>query len=317
MERRKVGTSDLEVSPVGLGTWAMGNDFFGTVNDADSIDAIHAAIDNGINLIDTAPAYGSGHAEEVVGKALEGCRESVVVATKVGVTRSTGGIDLSPTAIRTQVEGSLRRLKIETIDLYQIHYPDPKTPLEETMQTLVKIQEEGKIRHICVSNFDEALMDRAKKNAPIVSLQPQYSLINRDIERGLVPYCLEHQIGLITYGTLAGGILTGKYREIPSFSESDRRSQFYDYFHEPIWSGAQRLVSDLETIARNYSRPVAEVVINWLYWQPGITAVLVGAKNADQARMNAGSMLWELSSDDLDEIDDLSTNALRTRNELV
>ena len=305
METRRLGKTDLQVSVVGLGTWALGGDFFGAVDDDQSVRAIQAAVDSGINLVDTAPAYGAGHAEEVVGRALEGRRDRVVVATKVGVLREGGEFirNLKPESIRKEIDDSLRRLRVDVIDLYQVHWPDTDTPLEDSLEELARIREAGKFRYLGVSNFGPELMDRAAAVTEIVSLQPHYSLLRRDIERDALPYCRERGLGVLSYGTLAGGILTGKFREIPKFEEGDRRGDFYDFFKEPVWSRVQGLLDVLGTIADERGRTTAQVAVRWAVQQPGITTALVGAKTPEQARSNAEAGDWELSADELRRID--------------
>jgi aryl-alcohol dehydrogenase-like predicted oxidoreductase len=311
---RTLGKSDLRVSAVGLGTWAMGNDFWGHVEDRDAIATIQAAVERGITLIDTAPAYGNGHAERLIGKAVKGRRrEGVVVATKVGVQRTAEGyeVDLRPEEIRRQAEESLVNLGTDTIDLYQIHWPDPKIHLAHSLEALIRLREEGKIRYPGVCNFPVALLDQARAAADVVSSQPHYSLLEREIEAEQVRYCLDHGIGLIPYGTLGGGVLTGKYGRIPRFAEGDRRAEFYDYFHEPLWSRIQGMLERLRLIAQHYGKPLSQLVINWTLWQPGITSVLVGAKSTEQAVSNAEAAEWELSNDELETIDELSAMVRR------
>lgn len=304
MEYRQLGNSDLKVSSVGLGTWAMGGDFYGKTDDEESINTIHAAIDSGINLIDAAPAYGDGHAEKVVGKALKGRRDSVILATKVGVKRDGKKFlrTLKPESIRQEIDDSLRRLDVDVIDLYQIHWPDPDTPIEDALDELIKIQGAGKFRHLGVSNFKVDLLEQAREVTDIVSLQPQYSLLRRKIEGKVLPYCRENNIGVLGYGTLAGGILTGKFKKIPDLDREDRRSEFYDFFKEPDWSNIQNLLDILRDIAAKRDVPVPQVAINWAAQQPGITSALVGAKTADQAKSNAGAGEWNLSDDELKRI---------------
>jgi aryl-alcohol dehydrogenase-like predicted oxidoreductase len=304
MQDRNLGWTDLKVSRVGLGTWAMGDDFWGSVDDQESIRTIHAAIDNGISLVDTAPAYGNGHSEEVVGKAIKGRRDRVVVATKVGIQKSGGKLqkNLSPDSVRQEIEDSLRRLGVESIDLYQIHWPDPKTPLEETLEVLLKAQEAGKFRYLGVSNFDTALMDKVRSITELASLQPPFSLMQRDIEDEILPYCHEHNIGVLSYGTLSGGILTGKFREYPTFEEGDQRAKFYPAFNPKTWDKVQNVVDALREIASERNVPVAQVAINWATAQPGMTCALVGAKKPEQAISNAAAGQWELSNAELERI---------------
>ena len=304
MEYRQLGLSDLKVSEVGLGTWAIGSEFYGKTDDQESIRTIRAAIDSGINLIDTAPAYGNGHAEEVVGRAIEGRRDEIVLATKVGVKRKGKQFprDLRPESIRQEIDDSLRRLNVDVIDLYQIHWPDPDTPIEVALGELLKIQETGKFRYLGVSNFKTDLLKTSLEVANIVSLQPQYSLLRRKIEGQLLPFCREQDIGVLSYGTLAGGILTGKFRELPELDEDDRRAEFYDFFREPVWSKVQQLLDVLREIASARDVPVPQVAINWAAQQPGITSALVGAKTVAQAKSNACAGGWQLSDEELKRI---------------
>ncbi len=308
MDYRKLGNSDLSVSAIGLGTWAMGDDFFGRVDDTESIAAIHAALDSGVTLVDTAPAYGNGHAEEVVGKALSGHRANVVVATKCGIVRQDGAFirNLNPASIRKEIDASLRRLQVDVIDLYQIHWPDKSTPVEDTVEELEKIQESGKFRYLGVSNFSPKLMDQIRALTDIVSVQPQYSMLDRRIEGDVLPYAIAYDMGVLGYGTLAGGVLTGKYRDIPEFSEDDRRGHFYDFFREPLWGRIQGLLDTLRAVATDRNVSVAQVAINWTVQQRGITTALVGAKRPEQAVSNAEAGNWKLTDEELTGI----TNAI-------
>lgn len=308
MRYRTLGNSNLEVSVVGLGTWAMGADFFGAVDDSESVRAIHAALDSGINLIDTAPAYGAGHAEEVVGRALKeaGHPENVIVATKVGILRTEGEFrrNLKPESVRKEIHDSLRRLNVDCVDLYQIHWPDPDTPLDDTLAELRKIHDAGKFRHLGVSNFSGEQIDQCRAVLPVVSAQPHYSLLQRDAEADVIPYCYRNNIGLLGYGTYAGGILTGKFREPPQFEEGDHRAAFYQFFEEPVWTQVQKLLDVLREIASHRNVEVAEVSRNWAIRENGgVTTALVGAKNERQAASNATGTDWQLTSEELDRID--------------
>jgi aryl-alcohol dehydrogenase-like predicted oxidoreductase len=304
MKYRKLGKSDLQVSTVGLGTWAIGNDFWGSVDDDESVRALQAGLDAGINLIDTAPAYGAGHAEEVVGRAIAGRRDEVVVATKVGIIRTEDDFvrNLKPDSVRQEVDDSLRRLGVDTIDLYQIHWPDPKTPIDETMTELNKAQQAGKFRYLGVSNFNIKQMEELSQFGELVSLQPHYSLLKRDIEGKVVQYCIDNDLGIVNYGTLAGGILSGKFREIPQFEDGDYRHKFYPWFKEPAWSKIQSMLDVLREIADDRGVSVAQVAINWTTQQPGITSALVGAKNPAQAESNAGGGDFELTGEEIERI---------------
>ena len=304
MEYRLLGKSELSVSVIGLGTWALGGKDWGPIDEGEAITAIQKAIDCGINLIDTAPIYGNGYSEEIVGKAIKACRHRVIIATKCGIHQRGNEIvnDLKPKAIRRELENSLKRMGIEVIDLYQCHWPDPNTPIEDTMGEMLKMKAEGKIRYIGVSNFDTFLLERALKVAPIVSNQVPYSLVNREIERRLLPFCKEQGVGILAYGPLGGGILTGKYKEKPIFKRGDARSFFYTYYEEPHWSRIQMLLKDVEQISVRYSKPISQIAINWIRQQPGISTVLVGARNPKQAEANAAAGTWQLSAEDLASI---------------
>ena len=302
MKYRYLGNSNLEVSAVGLGTWAYGNDIFGEVDDQQSIRAIRTAVDAGITLIDTAPAYGAGHSEVVVGKAIDGIRDQVVIASKCGTHRDGPKYirDLSPQRIRKEIEDSLRRLNIEQIDLYQIHWPDPDTPLEESVEELLKLKKEGKFKYLGVCNFGVELMDQISEMTDVISLQPQYSLLKRDIEAEILPYLIENNFGSLSYGTLGGGILSGKYKERPEFNdEKDNRDGFYPFFKEENWSQTQELISLMEEIAENHNQSPAQIAINWSIHRPGITTALVGAKTEKQARENAAAADFELNEEEM------------------
>jgi aryl-alcohol dehydrogenase-like predicted oxidoreductase len=304
MRYRKLGNSRLEVSVVGLGTWVLGGDHWGKTDDNQSIATIRKAIDVGINLIDTAPAYGEGHAEEITGRAIKGLREKVVIATKCGVHRVGKEFKfiLKPEEIRKELEHSLRRLDIETIDLYQCHWPDPDTPIEDTMAEMLKMKDEGKIRYIGVSNFEVPLLRKAIAAAPVVSLQPHYSLLERKIEKEILPFCREKEVGILAYGSLGSGILTGKYRQPPQFKKGDARSFFYPFYKEPYWSRTQELLAEMRKVADRRGKPNAQVAINWVNQQEGVTSALVGARTPDQSLTNAGAGEWELSKGEVDSI---------------
>lgn len=314
MKYRYLGNSDLKVSAVGLGTWAYGNDTFGRVEDKQSINAIRAAVDAGINLIDTAPAYGDGHAEEVVGRAIKGIRDQVIVASKCGTHRDGPKYvrDLSPKTIRSEIESSLKRLNIEQIDLYQIHWPDPDTPLEESVEELLKLKKEGKFRHLAVCNFGIELMDQISEMTEIVSLQPQYSLLKRDIDQEILPYLIKNNLGSLSYGTLGGGILSAKYKERPDFDdEKDNRAGFYPFFREENWEQTQELIDLMREIAAAHNQSPAQLAINWAINRPGITTALVGAKTEKQAQENAAAADFKLSEEEMLSLSNKSEEVIK------
>ena len=304
MEYRRLGSSTLKVSPVGLGTWAIGADFWGAIDDNESISAIQAGIDAGINFIDTAPAYGAGHSEEVVGKAIRGRRSQVIIATKLGIIRTADDFikNLRPESVRKEIDDSLGRLGVDTIDLWQVHWPDPNTPLEDTLGELSRIKESGKFRYLGVSNFDTALMERARRVMEVVSLQPHYSLLERTIEAEILPYCISHDVGVVGYGTLAAGLLTGKFKEIPTFEKGDQRADFYDFFKEPYFSRVQKFLASVSDIAKELDKSVAQVVINWTFSRKGVTTALVGARTPAQAKQNAAAGSFTLNQEHFDRI---------------
>jgi len=232
MQYQKIGNNDLNVSPLCLGTWAFGGDFWGGGEEQDCIDAVHCAIDEGINFIDTAPIYSAGESERIVGKAIKGKRDKVILATKCGLSFDNDKIenDLSPDAINAEIDESLKRLQVDYIDLYQCHWPDEKTPLPETLEALYKIQLDGKIRYVGLSNYSPGDVIKASQSMEIVTSQNQYSLLDRSVERDLVSVLRKRNIGLLAYGPLAGGILTGKYKEPPKFKDADARKFFYKYY---------------------------------------------------------------------------------------
>lgn len=309
MELRAIGASGIQTSAVGLGTWAMGGWQWGGTDEKNAIDAIHAAIDAGITLIDTAPAYGMGLSEEIVGKALQGRRDKVTLATKCGLVWHTQQGNyffdedgkpvhryLGAESIRHEVEQSLKRLQTDYIDLLQTHWQDPTTPISETMQTLLELKAEGKIRAIGVSNVTPAQMDAYRAVGPLDSDQEQYSMIDREIETALLPYTRQHHIAMLAYSPLALGLLTGKIGPERTFEGDDQR------IGEPRFSIENRarvaaLLDEFRPIAEAHSLSIPQLVIAWTAAQPGVTHVLVGARNPAQAVENAAAGQAQLSPD--------------------
>jgi aryl-alcohol dehydrogenase-like predicted oxidoreductase len=316
MQTRKLGNSDLHITPVGYGAWAIGGSGWqfgwGSQDDNDSIAAIHRSLELGVNWIDTAAVYGLGHSEEVVGRALKswpGPRPYVF--TKGGRswdTQGNVGITLKADSIRREVEDSLRRLSVEVIDLYQIHWPpDPDSAeLEEGWSTLASLQQQGKVRWIGVSNFNVQQLRRAQAIAPVTSLQPRYSLVHREIEDQVLPYCLREGIGVIVYSPMASGLLTGAMtRERAANLPKDDWRKTHPDFTEPMLSRNLALVERLEEIARRHNRSTGEVAIAWTLHNPAVTGAIVGARNARQADgvMRAGEL--HLSDEEVTEIEDI------------
>jgi aryl-alcohol dehydrogenase-like predicted oxidoreductase len=315
MPTRTLGNSDLNITPVGYGAWAVGGSgwqfAWGSQDDDDSIAAIHRSLDLGVNWIDTAAVYGLGHSEEVVGRALKSWSgRRPYVFTKCGLRWDAKGEVqkiLSADSIRREVEDSLRRLSLDVIDLYQIHWPpDPDSPaLEEGWSTLANLKREGKVRWIGVSNFNVQQLKRAQAIAPITSLQPPYSLIHREVEEDILPYCLHKGIGAIVYSPMASGLLTGAmtHARAAKLPNNDWRKGHPD-FTEPNLSRNLTLVDRLREIAKRHNRSVGEVAIAWTLRNPAVTGAIVGARNAKQAEgvMPAGDL--RLNDKEVSEIDD-------------
>ena len=292
--------STREVSAIALGTWVFGGDAWGEIDEEECIATVKTAIDHGINLIDTAPIYGDGLAERIVGRALQGQGAQVFVATKCGLVKKGRrvGNNLSPESIQQELEDSLKRLKRDYVDLYQCHWPDPGTPVEETMQCLNRLKLQGKIRFIGVSNFDTALLTKAGTSADVVSLQSQYSLLERGMEKAEIPFCIQNNINIMAYGVLGGGILTGKYKTPPQFAGSDARRFFYKFYQPAAFQEVQDFLKKLE----RFNRPLNQIALNWASQQPAVTCVLVGCRSPQQVTDNLRALDWELSPDELNEI---------------
>lgn len=304
MQYKTLGMTGISVSQIALGTWAMGSDFFGSVEDKESIAAIHASLDAGVNLIDTSPAYGAGHAEEIVGKAVKDRRDQAVICTKTGTVRLPGKFvrDLRPEAIRAELDASLRRLGVDYIDIWLLHWPDANVPLEETAQAIAELKKTGKFKHFGVSNFTMEQIKTINQFLPVEVLQPQYSILVRD-KASLIEEAASKNIGIMSYGSLAGGILTGKYQAPPAFEQSDTRSNFYPFFKEPLWGNTQALLKQLRQLSDKLGRPLAEIAINYASQHPLIDTALVGAKSVLQAAANAAAAGWILSPKDRAAID--------------
>lgn len=305
MEYRKLGKSDMRISPVCLGSWVFGGDSWGRADDEESVRVVKRAVEKGINLIDTAPVYGSGRAERVIGRAIRDMPEKPLIATKCGLQMKGRSIrpNLSAEFIREEVENSLRRLNVDRIDLYQCHWPDPRTSLEETFSALLELRDEGKIRYAGLSNFQAEEMSRAADRGVAVSDQVRYSVLDREVEEELIPLCGEKGFSLLCYGTLGGGILTGKYSTCPDFPRGDVRSFFYKYYREPFWSRARRVVDVMEEVASRRGVPVSQVAVNWVLGHDEVAGCIVGCRDLEQLESNAGAADWALDAGDVDIIE--------------
>jgi aryl-alcohol dehydrogenase-like predicted oxidoreductase len=318
MKLRKLGLSDLNITPLGIGAWAIGGgkwEFaWGPQNDDESVAAIHAGLDRGLNWIDTAAVYGLGHSEMVVGRAIEGLGRRPYIFTKCSlVWDESGNIshNLQAASILREAEDSLRRLKIDAIDLYQIHWPawkgqpESASPgsIEEAMGALAKLKAEGKIRHIGVSNFDAQQMRRALSVAPIASLQPQYSLLSTGVESSSLPFALVNHIGVIVYSPMASGMLTGAMtrERIASLPADDWRKNSPN-LQEPLLSRNLRLVDRLRAVGDRHNASPGEVALAWTLRNPAVTGAIGGVRTAQQVDGVVGAGDVELSPDDILEI---------------
>lgn len=310
MQTRQLGNSDMQITPIGFGAWAIGGGGWaygwGSQDDNESIGAIQRALDLGINWIDTAPIYGLGRSEQVVARAIKG-RTKPYLFTKCAMLWDSNrkiSFGLKADSVRREVEASLSRLQIDVIDLYQIHWPNPDAEIEEAWATITKLKEEGKIRYACVSNFNIQQMERAIKIAPITSLQPPYSMLERGIETEILPFCQNNNIGVIGYSPMRSGLLTGKMtkQRAANFAQDDWRRKSPD-FQEPRLSANLDLVDKLAGIGAKHGKSAGEVAIAWTLRHPAVTAAIVGARSAEQVDGIIGSGDFRLSPDELDQVD--------------
>jgi aryl-alcohol dehydrogenase-like predicted oxidoreductase len=316
MNTKTVAKIDEALSAVGFGCWAIGGDWNNTT-DQSSIDAVQRAVDLGINLFDVAPVYGFGHAEEVLGKSLKGRRQKVVVASKCGLLwdeQRNITNNLTAKSILWEIDNSLRRLNTDHIDIYQLHWPDPNTPIEETMEALQSIKEAGKIRYIGVSNFSVELMKQAMEIGMIVSYQGLYNMLERNPEsyheipltyrtqEEILPFCQEHGLAFFPYSPLFQGLLTGTFKARGNFDDNDMRANnpklkgesFQTYFE---------MVEKLKGFAQEIGKPLSQVAINWLIKQDAVTSVICGAQNIQHIEENVASTEWDLTDDLMTQID--------------
>ncbi len=311
MQTQRLGRTGMEITRIGFGAWAIGGggwEFgWGSQDERAAVEAIERATERGINWIDTAPVYGHGKSERLVGRAVRGMAERPFIFTKCSMLWDEHGSvyrSLSADSIRRECEASLRRLDIDAIDLYQIHWPEPEPDIEEGWATLVRLRDEGLVRHIGVSNFDVAQMQRIARIAPVESLQPPYSLIRRAIEPEILPYCAAQDIGVIVYSPMASGLLTGAMtrERIARMPPDDWRQRSADY-QEPKLSANLALVDTLRQIGARHGAMAGAVAVAWTLRHPAVTAAIVGARSAAQVEDVIAGALLELSDDDLAELE--------------
>lgn len=311
MQTRLLGCSDIKITPLGIGTWAIGgpegNYNWGPQDDQDSIEAIHKALDLGVNWIDTAPAYGKGHSEEMVGRALKGRSPRPYVFTKNSLAWKEDRVIfncLKAESLRKECEDSLRRLKVEALDLWQIHWPNPDADIEEGWSEMARLQKAGKVRWIGLSNFSVSQMKRAQTIAPIASLQPPYSAIRRDIETEILPFCAKENIGVIPYSPMQAGLLSGRMSKerVAQLAESDWRRK-NDYFQEPKLSRNLALQDVFSKIAARHQSTAGVAALAWVLRRSEVTGAIVGVRNAKQVEELAPALEFRLSPAELKEIE--------------
>jgi aryl-alcohol dehydrogenase-like predicted oxidoreductase len=313
LETRRFGKTDMEITRIGFGSWAIGgggwSGAWGPQDDEEAVGAIRRAVNLGLNWIDTAAVYGLGHSEELVARALKGLPESErpYVFTKCSrVWDESGNVsdNLKKDSVKRECEDSLRRLQADVIDLYQVHWPRPEEDIKEGWSALAELKDEGKVRHIGVSNFDVSQMERAQSIAPVETLQPPYNLLNCGIEKEILPYCAEQDIGVIVYSPMRSGLLTGKMtrERVQNLPSNDWRRNNSD-FQEPRLSRNLELVELLEEIGKEHGRSPAEVAIAWTLRHLAVTAAIVGGRRPDQVDGIIGAAEFRMSEDELESIE--------------
>jgi aryl-alcohol dehydrogenase-like predicted oxidoreductase len=314
LETITIPGTDLKATRIALGTWAIGGFMWGGTDDAESIRTIHSAIDRGINLIDTAPVYGFGHSEEIVGKALaEIGRDKALIATKAGLDWHDGNPfrNASKARIRREVEDSLRRLRTDVIDIYQVHWPDPQTPIEETARTMDELLQAGKIRAIGVSNYSVEEMRAFRAVAPLHVAQPPYNLFEREAEAGVLPYCRDNRIATLAYGSLCRGLLSGRMKADTSFTGDDlRRSD--PKFQPPRFQQYLQATERLDAFAREaYGKRILNLAVRWVLDRQPLSTALWGARHPGQLDGVADVMGWKLDAAALAKIDRIVADCVR------
>jgi aryl-alcohol dehydrogenase-like predicted oxidoreductase len=312
MQMRKLGYTDLKLTTVGLGTWAMGGPWqfgWGPQDDDEAIAAISVSLETGINWIDTAPVYGLGHSEELVGKVLKQTSQKPIVATKCSLLwndKKEKVSCLKAQSIRQECHASLGRLGVETIDLYQIHWPEPEEDIEQAWEEMARLAKEGKIRYLGVSNCNIEQTKRLQEIHPVASLQPPYSMLHREVEDELLAYCAQNDIGVVAYSPMQRGLLTGKFspERLANLPLDDHRRKNPD-FHEPQFTATLELVEQLKPIAERNGKTLAQLSISWVLRRPEVTAAIAGARKPEQILETAPASDWDLNEEDIDQIEQL------------
>ncbi len=306
---RKLGNAGPELTEIGFGAWAIGGPWkygWGPQDDTESKKAIDAALDLGINWIDTAAVYGLGHSEEVVGEAVTGKRQKVLLATKCGLVWDSNGRvegNITPESIEREADASLKRLRTDYIDLYQIHWPDRKNPEDIAWEAMLRLKEKGKVRFCGVSNFDVSKLTRCLEKGHIDSLQPPYSLVKRAVERAELPFCEKNGIGVVAYSPMQSGLLSGKF-DASRIAKDDWRGSS-PYFKEPFLGKAMEFVSGMEKVAHKYGKTAGQLAIAWVLGNSAVTSAIVGARNPGQVEEILGGAGWKIEKADTDFIEKL------------
>jgi aryl-alcohol dehydrogenase-like predicted oxidoreductase len=322
MEYRKLGETDLKVSAITFGAWAAGGWMWGGNDDNDAIKAIQAAYDHGVTSIDTAPIYGQGKSEQLVGQAIKGIqRDKIQLLTKYGMrwdvakgnfdfsSKNNSGQDINiyryagKESVILECENSLKRLGTDYIDLYQIHWPDLTTPIAETMEAVLRLQEQGKIRYAGVSNYNAQQMAEAEQTIKLASNQVPFSMVNRGIEDELIPYCIEHHKAILAYSPLERGLLTGKMKPGQKFGAGDHRAGV-KYFKDENIAHTDAFLAKIKPLADEKGATLGQLVLRWTIEHPGITIALVGARNAQQSEQNAKAIDVKLTAEEIEFINE-------------
>lgn len=297
---------DVRLSCLGLGGEQLGGHSWGKVSEKEMVGAVHRALERGVTLFDTAPIYGLGHSEEVLGKALSAARKGVIVATKVGLAwkkdkQFEKSTDSSPATIEKEVDASLKRLGSDYIDIYQIHWPDPDTPIEETLLVMKKLKQAGKIRCLGLCNFSLELLKEAVKYGEIGTVQIPYNLIDREYESDVLPFCSEHKITVLAYSPIARGFLSGKYDNKSTFGVDDRRSRREDeYFQDAASTKNLSVLEKLKIVAGKLNKTPSQIALRWVLESPCITCAIFGAKTIAQVEENVTASDFTLSQEDIE-----------------
>jgi len=308
MEYRKFRNLPMEVSVLGLGTWAFGGDlWWGKQDDGVSRAVMERAFEEGINFIDTAPFYGRGHSEEVVGKFIKGhAREEIILATKLGLDWTVKGfLNLKREKMLREIEESLKRLQVDYIDLYQIHWPDPAVPAKESARTMKEFYDGGLIKAVGVSNYSLSQTEEFMRYCPLHCLQPPYNMFQREIEKEILPFCVKNDISVITYSPLHGGVLTGKFFFDGAAVPKDMRRKNIEDLKEPLFSANKKILAEIKEIAAKYNKPLSRFVLRWSLQREGVTSVLTGARTVKQIEENAGASGWSVSEEDVKRVEGL------------